>query len=129
MGALQNQPVTQNFLSPHGFRFFLHRLPHVMYFCQSVRLPDITAGIAEVPTPFKKINFYGDNLDYGQLTIEFKVDELLTNYQELYNWMKGVNFPEQHSQHATLASNPVLRMTNSFAVCKVKSLLDSYRNE
>ena len=76
-----------NFLSPIGFRFQLQRAPNVEYFCQSVTLP--TLSINEVPqiSPFVNIPRPGDKVTYGEFAIRFRIDEDMTNYLEIHDWI------------------------------------------
>jgi len=40
-------------------------------------------------------------LEYGNLTIEFLVDEYLENYISLHNWMTGLGFPQDREEFKT----------------------------
>jgi len=95
----------KNMLSPLGFSFHIKKLPEFNHFCQSVTLPGSTLGYTERATPFKTIPVYGDHLTFGELSAEFKVNEDMGNYIEIYNWLKGVGFPDEFQQYKTLANN------------------------
>ena len=94
-----------NFLSPIGFRFQLQRAPNVEYFCQSVTMP--TLSINEVPQPSAFVNIPrpGDKVTYGELTIRFRIDEDMTNYLELHDWIVALGHPDDLSQFKSL--NPM----------------------
>lgn len=97
-------PVTnKNFLKPNSFKFVFTRLPTVEYYCQSASIPKMTLGAAMQPTPFVNVKHAGDKMEYEQLDITFMVDENMTNFLELYNWMVGLGFPKSHDQFANLA--------------------------
>lgn len=98
MSATANQPTNKSFLSPLGFKFTIKKTPHINYFVQSVSLPSITLNRAEIPTPFIKLPLVGDHLDFGELTVVYKVDENLKNYLEIYNWMIAIGFPDSFDQ-------------------------------
>jgi hypothetical protein len=53
----------------------------------NIGLPDVT--IAEVLTPSKNRAGYtpGDRVEYAPLTATFLVNEDLSNYKEIFNWM------------------------------------------
>ena len=36
----------------------------------------------------------GDKLSYGDFTLRFLVDENLTNYMAIHNWLTGLGYPE-----------------------------------
>ena len=43
------KPSTNNYLATNYFQFVLGRAPLLTYFCQSVNLPSLTIGFADVP--------------------------------------------------------------------------------
>ena len=98
---LARQPDQLDYASPSQFRFGIKQLPDVEFFTIDANLPGITATSVDFNTPFKDIPLQGDKLTYADLTITFIVDEFLTNYQALHNWMTGYTFPENRSQFRT----------------------------
>ena len=102
MSALDNQPLNKNFLSPNGFKFSIKKIPNVNFFVQSVNLPSFSLGTVDVENPFIKIPFPGDKLTYGQLDVTFKVDEDLSNYLELYNWLVAIGYPDNFGQRGAI---------------------------
>jgi len=105
MSALSNQPGNKNFLSPLGFKFSIKKTPNINFFVQSVNLPTLSLGTAEVDNPFLKIPFPGDKLAYGTLDVTFKVDEDLSNYLEIHNWLVGIGYPDNFGQRATIEAS------------------------
>lgn len=93
------EPTNKNFLSPLGFKFSIKKTPNMNYFVQSVNLPSVTVGSTAIPTPFVRVPVAGDHLVYGDLTLTFKVDEDLSNYIELYNWVKAIGKPDSYEQY------------------------------
>lgn len=87
---MAEQPKNLNFLSPLGAKFEIKRLPTINFFVQAVSLPSITMGELEVPTPFTKLRKPGDQIIFGDLVIQFRVDEDLLNYREMYSWMRSI---------------------------------------
>ena len=85
-----SQPTNQNFLSPLGGKFEIKRLPSVNFFIQQVALPNVMMGEIDVPTPFTKIRMPGEQMTFSDLVVTFRVDEDLTNYLEMYNWMRSI---------------------------------------
>ena len=84
----------RNFLSPVGFKFGLKRSPAVAFFCNEANIPSIDLGIAEQPSYLKNIPVPGDKIQFGDLSLRFLVDEDLTNYMEVQNWIRGLGYPE-----------------------------------
>lgn len=107
MSIITNQPVNNNPLSPLGFKFTVKKTPNVNWFIQSVQLPDITLPRTDVPSPFINFPVGGDHLQYGNFSIEFRVDEDMKNYLELYNWINGIGFPDTFDQYKDLAGQPI----------------------
>ena len=89
-----SQIENRNFLAPVGFKFNLNRSPGAAFFCNQANIPDITLGVTEQPSYLRQIPTPGDMLDFGDLNIRFLVDEDLTNFMEIQNWMRGLGFPE-----------------------------------
>ena len=100
----------RNFLSPVGFKFALKRVPKVAFFCNQANIPDLTLGIAEQPTYLKNIPVPGDKIQFGDLSLRFLVDEDLTNYMEIQNWIRGLGFPDTLLEFDELEkSDPMFR--------------------
>ena len=99
----------RNFLAPTGFKFALKRSPGVAFFCNEANIPDLNLGIAVQPTYLKDIDRPGDKIQFGDLTIRFLVDEDLTNFMEIQNWIRGLGFPESLDEFAELESKGVVQ--------------------
>ena len=89
-----SQIENRNFLAPVGFKFNLQRSPGTAYFCNQANIPDITLGVTVQPSYLRQIPTPGDMMDFGDLNIRFLVDEDLTNFMEIQNWMRGLGFQE-----------------------------------
>ena len=90
----ENQISNRNFLSPTGFKFILKRAPKVSFFGNSANLPAISMGTAVQPTYLKDIDRPGDKVQFEDFNFRFLVDENLENYLEIYNWIRGLGYPE-----------------------------------
>ena len=106
-------PSNINPLSPTGFRLAITKLPEITYFCQEANIPSIDLEPIPIGTPFSTSQVPGEILDFGQLTINFIVDENLANYKAIYNWIIGLGFPENYLQYQALASSTSPVQTNS----------------
>jgi hypothetical protein len=103
--AFDKQISNRNFLSPIGFKFTLAKEPKVSFFCNSARIPEITLSLTQLPTYLKDIDVPGGKLQYGDLSLRFLVDEDLTNYMAIHNWITGLGFPETTEQYKELITN------------------------
>ena len=113
--APQPRPGTpignRNFLSPVGFKFSLKRSPGVAYFCNEANIPDMSLSVAEHPTYLRDIPLPGDKIDFGDLSLRFMVDEDLTNYMEIQNWIRGLGYPERVSEYQDLEKKAYIQQT------------------
>ena len=92
--SFDRQIENRNFLSPTGFHFSVIRAPKVSFYGYQVNVPSLDLGVAIQPTYLTDIPRAGEKIDFGDLTLTFLVDEDLTNYLEIQNWMRGLGFPE-----------------------------------
>ena len=113
---LARQPDKLDYASPTQFRFGIHQLPKVEFFATAVNIPGISLGTAILSTPYKDIPLPGEKLEYGNLSIEFLVDEYLENYISLHNWMTGLGFPQDREEFKTYRDVTSNTPTNSAAV-------------
>ena len=96
--------MSVNFLSPLGFQFTLRRAPTIETVVQTINVPGINlGGPPDVPTPFKSIPYTPDHLTYDDLQLSFRVDEEMKSYLEIYDWLKGIAFPEDFAQFRNLS--------------------------
>lgn len=96
-----------DFLSPTGFRLILKRMPNVEFMCQSIELPGISIGEIAVPNPNTYLKKPGGRVDFSDLTVEFKIDEEMKNYIEVYDWIIGLGYPENSSQYTAIKNQGV----------------------
>lgn len=107
MSAVDNTPLNKNFLSPLGFKFQIKKAPHVNFFIQKVNIPSLLLVSPEKGNPFVNIPYPGEHLRFGELKIEFKVDEDLKNYLEIHNWMRALGKPENFEQYKQIQDQPI----------------------
>ena len=92
------KPKELNQLNVVSFQTNFTRLPNVNFFCQRVNIPAINLGIALQTTPFSDMNYEGDKLTFEQMTMNFYVNEDLSNYLEVYSWLISLGFPDNYKQ-------------------------------
>jgi len=97
-------PVPDNInpLSPTGFRLDIEKLPDVSYFCQEATLPDVTINAIPVNTPLSVMQIPDSIIAYGDLIVNFLIDEEMNNYKALYDWVKGLGFPTNHNEYTNM---------------------------
>jgi hypothetical protein len=94
----------RNFQTPLNFNFNVDRLPDFNYFVQRVVLPPLALSPATNggTNPFVRISWPGDHMKFGDLMVEFKVDEEMRNWYEIFSWMQALTFPEKQSQYGAI---------------------------
>ena len=102
-----------DFASPTQFRFQIQKLPEVQFFCQTINIPGISITELSQPTPLQLLTIAGSDITYEDLTATFLIDEQYRNYREVHDWLKGLSFPENHTQFQNLLSEGSDRMPSS----------------
>lgn len=131
----------QNNLSQLNFKLKLPTLNQLEMRAQSVVIPGLNLGQAEIPTPFVRIHEPG-NLDYNDLTVSFMVGENLKDYLEIFNWMVQLGYPDSLDQYKpkvidgsvlilNSAMNPIMnvRFTDLFPISLSDLSFDSTLSE
>ena len=103
--AFGKQIENRNFLSGVGFKFNLAKFPKVDFFSNSARIPELNLELTQQPSYLKTIDVPGERLTYGDLTLRFLVDENMENYISVYNWLKGLGFPESTKEFKDLTTD------------------------
>lgn len=93
-----NKISNTNYLIADSFKFQLVNYPNVSFFGTSFNLPGISLGDVSVPTKFVNMRLPGNKVTFDPVTIRFQVNEDLSNWLELYQWLLGLGFPESFSQ-------------------------------
>ena len=96
----QDQLTNRNFLSPIGYLFLLDKAKKVSFLCQQASIPSINLGDVLIPTAGLVPLPREGNIRYGDLTVEFIVDEDLRNYMEIHNWMRALGTPQYYDERA-----------------------------
>ena len=91
-------PNEINQLNVVSFRTNFTRLPNVNFFCQRVNIPAISLGMFTQSTPLSDLPTEGDTLVFEQMTMNFYVNEDLSNYLEIYDWLISLGFPDDSVQ-------------------------------
>lgn len=92
-------PLNTALLNPNEFRFILHRAPYLTFFVQTVDLPSISLSPVDTENPFTTIPYPGDHITWGELSVDFLVDEDLQGYREMYSWIRGLGFPSSFEEY------------------------------
>lgn len=99
MSALDKNPTTLNYLTNVGYQLSIKKCPGVSFFIQKTNLPGINSGSVPFPTPLATINQIPDHLSFEDFFVQFKVDENLSNWLEIHNWMRGISPTNDFSEY------------------------------
>lgn len=102
MSVLSEQPSNLNLLNNSAYKVSFKRIPAFTYFVQSIITPDVSLGIINVPTSFIDYKVAGEKLAYADILINIVIDEELTAFRQIHDWMLALGFPETHQQFQNL---------------------------
>ncbi len=122
------QPQSYNPLSKINYKFMIKRLPAVNYNVQKVNIPSVQLPPATMATPFVDMPMHGDKIQFGELNVDFLLDENFQNHKEIFTWMKELGFPKSHSQHAN-ALNKKIGTGEGLYSDATLTILNSARNK
>ena len=104
IGASRGLSAVTTYLKPNSFRFQIAKLPNITYTCQSANLPPLQLGAAIQASPFVDIPHPGDKINFGDFTIRFLINEDMSNYKELYDWIVSMGVPSRGEQWGYLGN-------------------------
>jgi len=107
MSSLDRKPTNTSLLQPTKFQLVFARIPNLTYFCQAANLPGLS--LSEVPrnTPFVDIYVPGEKVQYDTLNVTFLIDENMSGWFEIHDWIRGLTFPTDFQEYKTLISQKV----------------------
>ncbi len=81
-----------NFLAPSGFKLIIDRKNYgnLAYTVQTATHSSVSLNTVEVPYQRTNIKEAGDTLNYGDVTFEMILEEDLTNYNEMHDWLRRI---------------------------------------
>ena len=107
MTILTRNPSNPNYLHPNKFRLNFARTPNLSYFCQTVTIPGISTSEIPQPNPFVELYLPGEKPVYDILNVTFIVDENLTAWKEIHDWIRAMTFPYSFAEYQNLTNlNP-----------------------
>lgn len=127
--AFDNQIQNRNFLSPSGFKFSLAKTPKASFFCTNARIPEITMETISEAYYLKNFDVPGEKVAYGDLTLNFLVDEKMENYMAIHNWITDLGYSETTGDFKDLvtADDGTLDMSKQFSDGSLSILNSNYR--
>jgi|SaaInlV_135m_DNA_1039713.scaffolds.fasta_scaffold00019_45 hypothetical protein len=115
-------------LNPTGFRLTIDSLkyPNAQFMVQQVELPELSVTSQTFSTPLRDISMSGGKVVYSPLTLTFLIDEELSNYQEIHDWLFGL-VSEQDSRSVKKSRDlTLLVLSSSNNVIKQIQFIDAF---
>jgi hypothetical protein len=101
-------------LSPTGFQLAIEKIPGTVFTAQELSLPGINFGVATQGTPMHQIPVPGDELTYSPFTMSFLVNENMSNYKQIFNWLYALGHPETLDNYAIFHEQESLRLLGKY---------------
>ena len=102
-----------DYADPTKFKFQTTKLPRVEFNCIQANIPGITLTEIQQPTRLIPLKIPGNDLTFENLNITFIVDEDLTNYRSVHDWMAGLSQMDSDEKYRALISDGQDRMPRS----------------
>lgn len=123
MATLAIPPTNKSFLSNNKFEFVIDRLPNLSFLIQTINFPTMSINSVVTQTPFVPLQKPGSIITFEQITITYILDEDMSSWFEIYDWMNGLagtdgypksTFIDSPGSHQNYTSNASLLIkTNS----------------
>jgi len=96
MSGLITKPKNTNLLQPTKYSVSFPEISDTIYFCQKVNLPGVQ--VTELPqvTPNLDLFVPGTKMTYGTFDIEFLVNEDLSAWLYIHDWIRGITTDQQY---------------------------------
>ena len=88
------KPENKNFLQPTKYVLTFPEVPDMIYFCQKANIPGVSLGQAIQETPNLDLFHSGTKISYNTFDVTFLVNEDLSAWTTIYNWMKDLSSVE-----------------------------------
>ena len=115
-----------DYADPTKFKFQISKLPRVEFNCIQANIPGITLTEINQPTRLIPIRIPGNDMTFEDLTVTFIVDEDLTNYRSVHDWMAGLAQMDSDDKYRALITDggdrmPLSQQNNSQDAGRVTS--------
>jgi hypothetical protein len=75
----------------------------LQFFCQAVSVPGISLGEIPIVTPFVEMYSPGEKAIYDIMNVTFAIDEKMSSWLEIHDWIRGMTFPENFEEYKNLS--------------------------
>ena len=99
-----------DYVDPTKFKFQITKLPRVEFNSIQANIPGITLTEINQPTRLIPVRIPGNDMTFEDLTVTFIVDEDLTNYRSVHDWMAGLAQMDSDDKYRALITDGGDRM-------------------
>lgn len=99
--------IETNLLQTNAYQLVLPRFPKTQFFATDFVLPDMTLPSANVATPFVNIPMAGDKPMFSPMRFNFLINEDMSNFQEVHDWIYSIGFAESNLDYTQYANKTV----------------------
>lgn len=106
----------KDLIKPNSFKFIFgeNNMADIELAITEINVPDVSIANAIVTEMYRSPQFGGTKIEYAQVTINFIVDEDLSNWLQLFDWIKMVRagemlYPDGHVYIMTNRNNYFMR--------------------
>ena len=99
-----------DYADPTKFKFQITKLPRVEFNCIQANIPGITLTEINQPTRLMPVRIPGNDMTFEDLNVTFIVDEDLTNYRSVHDWMAGLAQMDSDDKYRALITDGGDRM-------------------
>ena len=96
------ETINKNLLLGSKFKVIFDRLPDMSFFAKETTIPSISLTQNAVGSPFVDRSVPGDKLEYAGLDITFLVNEDMSPWKEIHDWMRGLGFPTSFEEYRNI---------------------------
>ena len=102
-----------DYADPTKFKFQISKLPRVEFNCIQANIPGVTLTELTQPTRLMPVRIPGNDMTFEDLSITFIVNEDLTNYRSVHDWMAGLAQMDSDDKYRALITDGQDRMPRS----------------
>lgn len=117
-GAVITKPKNTNLLQPTKYSVSFPEISDTIYFCQKINLPGVSLSDMPQVTPNLDLFVPSTKLMYNTLDLEFLVNENLSSWIVIHNWIRNITTNGVTSNLLTYKNNS-----------KAQAILTVYSNQ
>jgi len=99
-----------DYADPTKFKFQITKLPRVEFNSIGANIPGVSLTELTQPTRLMPVRIPGNDMTFEDLTVTFIVDEDLTNYRSVHDWMAGLAQVDSDDKYRALVTSGNDRM-------------------